>query len=296
MWQSSQLRPRQKEEDVMPRTWLITGSSSGLGRHLVETVLAHGDRVVATSRRPEMLDELARTYGHRLMAVALDVTDLAAAQAVVGAAVERFGSLDVVVNNAGYATSASIEEFPDEEFRAQLETNLFGVVNVTKAALPVMRRQRSGHIIQISSIGGRVGGTPGLSAYQTAKFGVEGFSEVLANEVAPLGIKVTIVEPGGLRTSWAGGAAAAQAAVGEDYEQTVGRWLRMFADYSGREPGDPARAAKAIVDIADAAEPPRRLLLGSDALKIARESAAERTAEAETWAGVSRSIDFPTAP
>jgi NAD(P)-dependent dehydrogenase (short-subunit alcohol dehydrogenase family) len=168
------------------------------------------------------------------------------------------------------------------------------VVNVTKAALPVMRGQRSGHVVQISSIGGRVGGTPGLSAYQTAKFGVEGFSEALANEVAPLGIKVTIVEPGGIRTGWAAGAALSSGQINADYEQTVGQWLKTFADYSGHEPGDPARMARAIVEVVDAPEPPRRLLLGSDALGIAVTAEQGRIAEANAWAHVSRSTDYPT--
>lgn len=276
------------------RTWLITGASAGLGRELVVAALNRGDRVVAASRRPEHLDDLTREHGDRLLAMTLDVNDPDDARSVVAAATQRFGTLDVVVNNAGYATSAGIEDIPDAEFRAQLETNLFGVVNVTKAALPVMRRQRSGHIIQISSIGGRVGGTPGLSAYQTAKFAVEGFSEVLANEVAPLGIKVIIVEPGGLRTNWAAGAASAPVPVSEDYEQTVGQWTRRFASYTGNEPGDPVRAAKVLAEIVDAEEPPLRLLLGSDALGLALQSGAERNTEAEKWAAVSRSIDFPS--
>ncbi|MGW1212871.1 oxidoreductase [Streptomyces sp. NPDC002499] len=276
------------------RTWLITGASAGLGRELVLAALNRGDRVVATSRRPERLDDLAREHGDRLLAVALDVNDPDDARAVVTAATERFGTVDVVVNNAGYATSAAIEDIPDGEFRAQLDVNLFGVVNVTKAVLPVLRRQRSGHIVQISSIGGRVGGTPGLGAYQTAKFAVEGFSEVLANEVAPLGIKVIIVEPGGLRTNWVAGAATSPVPIGEDYDRTVGEWARMFAQYNGNEPGDPARAAQVIAETVDTEEPPRRLLLGSDALRIALESGAERSAEAEKWADVSRSTDFPT--
>ncbi|MGW3668252.1 SDR family NAD(P)-dependent oxidoreductase [Streptomyces sp. NPDC005141] len=150
----------------------------------------------------------------------------------------------MVVNNAGYAAGGSVEDFPEDEFRAQIEANLFGVVNVTRATLPVLRRRRSGHIVQISSIGGRVGGTPGLSAYQSAKFAVEGFSEALASEVAPLGIEVTIVEPGGIRTGWAAGAATPVGRIGADYEQTVGQWLERFEAYSGNEPGDPARMAR----------------------------------------------------
>jgi NAD(P)-dependent dehydrogenase (short-subunit alcohol dehydrogenase family) len=229
------------------------------------------------------------------MAVALDVTSPSQAHEVVASAVGRFGSLDVVVNNAGYATTSSVEDFPEDEFRAQIEANLFGVINVTRAALPVLRGRRSGHFVQISSIGGRVGGTPGLSAYQTAKFAVEGFSEVLANEVAPLGIKVTIAEPGGIRTGWAAGAARASGRISADYEQTVGKWLEMFAGYSGNEPGDPARMAWAIIGAVGAQQPPRRLLLGSDALEGAVAAEEARIAEARKWAEVSRSTDFPTA-
>ena len=278
----------------MARTWLITGGSQGLGKALAVAALATGDRVVVTSRRPEDLAELRDAHPDTFETVALDITSPAQARDVVAAAVERFGSLDVVVNNAGYATSSSVEDFPDEEFRAQVEVNLFGVVNVTKAALPVLRRQRSGHIVQISSIGGRVGGTPGLSAYQTAKFGVEGFSEALANEVGPLGIKVIIAEPGGIRTGWAAGAALASGAIHADYEQTVGQWLKRFAEYSGNEPGDPARMARAIIEAVDAPEPPRRLLLGSDALRIAVSNEQGRIAEANAWARLSTSSDYPS--
>ncbi|PZG23131.1 oxidoreductase [Nonomuraea aridisoli] len=276
----------------MARTWLITGGSQGLGKALALAALEAGDQVAVTSRRPESPADLAEAHPGRFLAMPLDVTSPVAAREVVAAVTERFGSLDVVVNNAGYATTGSIEDFPEDEFRAQIETNLFGVINVTRAALPVMRRQRSGHFVQISSIGGRVGGTPGLSAYQTAKFGVEGFSAVLANEVAPLGIKVTIVEPGGIRTGWAAGAAIAAGGIGADYQQTVGRWLEEFADYSGNEPGDPARMAKAIVDVVGVPEPPLRLLLGTDALEIALSAEEARLEEARKWAEVSRSTDL----
>jgi len=184
----------------MTGNWLITGSSRGFGWEVATAALEDGHNVVATARRPEQLESLVHTFGTRVRAVALDVTDPAAARAAVQVAVEEFGSLDVVVNNAGYASSAALEEMTDDDFRAQIETNLFGVVNVTKAALPILHEQRSGHIIQFSSIGGRVGGTPGMGGYQTAKFAVEGFSEVLNAEVKPLGINVTIVEPGGFRT------------------------------------------------------------------------------------------------
>jgi NAD(P)-dependent dehydrogenase (short-subunit alcohol dehydrogenase family) len=200
----------------------------------------------------------------------------------------------VVVNNAGYATSASIEDLPEEEFRAQLDTNLFGVVNVTRAVLPVLRAQRSGHVIQISSIGGRVGGTPGMGGYQSAKYAVEGFSEVLSNEVRPLGIKVTIVEPGAFRTDW-GGSSMRILPVSADYESTVGEMNRYRRAVDGQQPGDPARAAAIITEIARLDQPPLRLLLGSDALRIAGESAHAREAEAAEWAPVSRSTDFGAA-
>lgn len=278
----------------MAKTWLITGTSSGFGKELTLAVLESGDHVVATARSPEQLDDISAKYGERVRAVALDVTDPAAARSAVQAAIEAFETVDVVVNNAGYAVSGSLEETPDESFRAQIETNLFGVVNVTKAALPVLRRQHHGHVIQFSSIGGRVGGTPGLGAYQTAKFAVEGYSLVLANEVKPFGVKVTIVEPGGFRTNWASGAASSASNIGEDYQQSVGAMLRYFEQYNGNEPGDPALAAKALIDIANTDDPPLRLLLGSDALTLARQDEQSRRDETDKWEHVSLSTDYPT--
>jgi NAD(P)-dependent dehydrogenase (short-subunit alcohol dehydrogenase family) len=275
----------------MARTWLITGSSRGLGRALARAVLERGDRLVATARRPEQLADLVEEYGDRIRAVALDVTGAAAARDVVRLAVEEFGSLDVLVNNAGYADSTPIEETSDEDFRAQFETNLFGLVNVTKAALPVLRAQRSGHILQISSVGGRVGGTPGLGAYQSAKFAVEGFSEVLNSEVGPLGIKVVIVEPGGFRTDW-GGSSMRLPDVGADYEETVGKVNAYRRSVDGAQPGDPVRAAQVIAGLVDVEEPPLRLLLGSDAVRLAEQASRSRAAEAEAWADVSRSTDY----
>ncbi|MGW5193651.1 oxidoreductase [Kribbella sp. NPDC004138] len=275
----------------MSKIWLVTGSSRGLGRALTEAVLAAGDRVVGTARKPEQLDDLAARYGDQLRAVALDVTDAGAARAAVRTAVEVFGGLDVVANNAGYANSASIEEMADDDFRAQVETNLFGVVNVTKAALPVFREQRSGHFLQFSSIGGRAGGTPGMGAYQTAKFAVEGFSEVLHNEVRPFGVKVTIVEPGGFRTDW-GGSSMELADVHPDYETTVGEMHRRRIEMDGKQPGDPAKAAQAILQVVGLDNPPLRLLLGTDALTLADSTSRSRADEAATWAHLSTSTDF----
>jgi NAD(P)-dependent dehydrogenase (short-subunit alcohol dehydrogenase family) len=276
----------------MAKTWLVTGSSRGFGSELAEAALDAGENVIATARRPADLDGLVARYGDRVRAVALDVTDATAARAAVATAVREFGRLDVVVNNAGYANSAPIEEMAEDDFRAQIEANLFGVVNVTRAALPVLRGQRSGHIVQFSSIGGRVGGTPGMGAYQTAKFGVEGFSEVLNAEVGPLGIKVVIVEPGPFRTDWST-TSMIRADVGPDYERTVGEVNRMREATAATWPGDPARAAKIILDVVAMDDPPRRLLLGASAVELALRSAEERSAEAQRWAELSRSADFP---
>ncbi len=276
----------------MAKVWFVTGSSRGFGRAIAEAALRRGDLVVATARKPDELDELAQNYGEHVVTIALDVTDAAAAKSAVEAAVKAFGSLDVVVNNAGYANSAPIEEMSEGSFRDQIETNLFGVVNVTKAALPVLHQQRSGHFLQFSSIGGRVGGTPGMGAYQTAKFAVEGFSEVLHAEVRPLGIKVTIVEPGGFRTDW-GGSSMGVTAVGADYEDTVGKMNRFRESTVATWRGDPRRAANILLDVVDLDDPPLRLLLGDGAVQSAQASSQERAAEAEQWADVSRSADFP---
>jgi NAD(P)-dependent dehydrogenase (short-subunit alcohol dehydrogenase family) len=275
----------------MSSTWLITGSSRGLGRALAEAVLAAGHRVVATARRPEDLAVLVELYGERVRAVALDVTDPQSAQAAIRHAVDAFGHLDVVVNNAGYANIASIEDVDEADFRAQFETNFFGVFNVTRAAIPVMRERGSGHIIQISSIGGR-SGTPGLGAYQSAKWAVEGFSEVLKKEVEPLGIKVTIVEPGGFRTDWAGSSMTVDAPR-DVYQQTIGPLIEYR---SSHQPiGDPVKAAQAILRIAGIEAPPLRLLLGGDAVAVAGQLAADRAAVDAEWRELSLSTDADDA-
>ncbi|MCX4974867.1 oxidoreductase [Streptomyces sp. NBC_00620] len=274
----------------MSKTWLITGSSRGLGRALAEAVLAAGHQLVATARRPEQLDDLVRRFGDRVRAVALDVTDPAAARAAVQQAVDSFGRLDVLVNNAGYADVASIEDVTEDAFRAQIDTNLHGVVNVTKAALPVLREQGSGHIVQVSSVGGRVG-TPGLSAYQAAKWAVGGFSEVLAQEVAPFGIKVTVIEPGGLRTDWAGSSMSTPP-VSDPYKPVIEPVVGFLGQADGTQPGDPALAALAILHVTEAADPPVRLLLGSDAVAVAGAMAQNLAASDAKWRKVSESIDF----
>ncbi|GHO95618.1 short-chain dehydrogenase/reductase [Reticulibacter mediterranei] len=271
------------------KVWLITGSSRGFGRSLAEAVLAHGDQLVATARNPQQLYDLVERYGENVRTVELDVTKPEQARAAVAVAVDTFGRLDVVVNNAGYANVAAIEDATEEDMRAQIETDLWGVIHVTRAALPVLRKQRSGHFVQFSSVGGRVG-TPGLAAYQTAKFGVEGFSEVLAREVEPLGIKVTIIEPGGFATDWAGSSMHTMEP-SEDYQDTVGRLHNRFRQQGGVSAGDPAKAAQAIITIVNEEQPPLRLLLGSDALLVVRHADQVKLAEIDRWEHLSRSTN-----
>ncbi|OLF55563.1 oxidoreductase [Pseudomonas chlororaphis] len=275
----------------MSKVWLITGSASGLGRNIAEAVLAAGDRLVATARQPRQLDDLVRRYGDRVRAVALDVTDSAAAKAAVQVAIGVFGRLDVLVNNAGYGQLSAFEQTSEEAFRAEVETNLFGVVNLSRAALPFMRAQRSGHILQISSVGGRVG-IPGLSAYQSAKWAVGGFTEVLAQEVASLGIKVCALEPGGMRTNW--GVRARQKAVPvlEEYQASVGSVNQMLSQYVGHEAGDPDKVAQIVLKLAYHPKPPVHLLIGSDALQYAGAAESDRAAAAERWREVSAASDF----
>jgi NAD(P)-dependent dehydrogenase (short-subunit alcohol dehydrogenase family) len=278
------------KENPMSNVWLITGSSRGLGRALAEAVLEKGHKLVATARKPAQLDDLVKRYGPQIRAVALDVTDARAVVDATKAAVDAFGRLDVVVNNAGYGDVGSIEDTPEADFRAQIETNLFGVINVTKAAIPIMREQRSGHILQLSSIGGRVGAL-GRAPYSAAKWGVEGFSEVLAKEVGPLGIKVTIIEPGGFRTDFAGSSTTIREGRPE-YDSTVGAVARFQRDYNGVQPGDPVRAAAVIVYVASLDQPPLRLLLGSDAARVAEQADIARIEADKKWRDLSVCTDF----
>ncbi len=274
----------------MPRVWLITGASRGLGWALADAVVAAGHMLIATARNPSHLADLEQRAPDRVRAVSLNVTDAAAAERAIQTAVDAFGRLDVLVNNAGYGNISSIEETSLADFSEQIETNLFGVINVTKAAIPLMREQRSGHIIQISSVGGRL--TPsGRGAYAAAKAGVGAFSEVLAKEVGPLGIKVTIVEPGGFRTDFAGTSTTIHDSRSE-YDSTVGAMARYQRDYNGKQPGDPAKAAAVILYIASLAEPPLRLLLGSDAANAAEKKDMARIEADRRWRDLSVSTDF----
>ena len=275
----------------MSKIWLITGSANGLGRTLAEAVLESGDRLVATARNPERLNDLKEKYGEQVVLFALDVTDSAASKAAIAFAVETFGGLDVLVNNAGYGHMSPFEQVSEEDFKAQIETNFYGVVNLTRAALPVMRGQRSGYIINVSSVGGRVS-TPGISAYQAAKWAVGGFTEVLAKEVASFGVKVIALEPGGMRTNWAQTAIGTKVELLPDYEPSVGAVNAMLGHIAGKEFGDPVKVSKVILDLTTRSELPNHLLLGSDALFVFGLAEAARNKAAADWEPVSRSTDF----
>ncbi|MBB5790053.1 SDR family NAD(P)-dependent oxidoreductase [Jiangella mangrovi] len=244
-------------------TFLVTGASRGLGRAVVVAALAAGHQVVAGVRDPHALDDLLGSADGRLVVVPLDVTDPAAAERAVHTVVDEFGRLDVLVNNAGYANLGSIEDTDPADFRAQVETNLFGVVNVTRAALPVLREQRGGHIVQVSSVGGRMA-SAGLAAYQTAKWAVGGFSSVLAAEVEPLGIRVSVLEPGGMRTDWAGSSMRVDP-VRPEYAETVGANAARMGEAALTQASDPAKVAELVLRVVAMDEPPLRLLVGPDA-------------------------------
>ena len=278
----------------MTKVWLLTGASRGLGRAIAETVLAAGERLVAGARDTGTLDDLVARYPQTLRTVALDVNDPAAAEAAVLAAVDTWGRLDVLVNNAGYGHLAPFERMSAKDFRGQIETNFFGVVNLTRAAVPVMRRQRSGHIFQVSSLGGRIG-NPGLSAYQAAKWAVGGFTEVLVQELAPFGVHVTALEPGAMRTDWGTTAQGAAPDLGEDYQASMGPFLKLLDGIIGQETGDPSKIAKVILALARHPSPPAHLLLGSDALHYCGLADASRAAAGERWKSVSAAADFGTA-
>jgi NAD(P)-dependent dehydrogenase (short-subunit alcohol dehydrogenase family) len=278
------------QKGFMSKVWLITGSSRGLGRAFVEAVLEAGDRVVATARNLAQLADLEKKYGERVRAVSLDVTSEAQAKAAVDAAIESFGGLDVLVNNAGYGNVAPVEDTTLAEFRAQIETNLFGVIIMTKAVIPYFRERGAGHIIQVTSIAGRLGPV-GRAPYAAAKFGVEGFSESLSREVGPLGVKVTIVEPGGFRTDFAGSSTELREGRPE-YDSTVGATVRFQRNYNGKQPGDPAKAAAALLKLVSMPEPPLRLLLGSDCYGAAEKSALATMESDRKWKDLSVSTDF----
>ena len=268
----------------MARTWFITGTSRGFGREWAEAALDRGDRVAATARDLSSLDELAGKYGDRVLPIALDVTDREAVRAALAQAYEKFGRLDVIVNNAGYGQFGMIEEISEAEARAQFETNVFGALWVTQAALPYLRESGGGNVIQVSSIGG-VSAFPNIGIYNASKWALEGFSQALAQEVALFGVKVTLVEPGGYSTDW-GGSSAKHATPLPAYEKV----RELAAEARSKrvaDPGDPAATRAAILKIVDAENPPLRIFFGAAPLGIATADYESRLAEWREWQPVS---------
>ena len=265
------------------KTWFITGASRGFGREWAIAALERGDQVAATARDPRTLDDLAARYGDRMLPLQLDVTDRAGDFAAVGQAHERFGRLDVVINNAGYGHFGMIEELSESDARNQLDTNLFGALWVTQAALPYLREQRSGHLIQVSSIGG-ISAFPMVGIYHASKWALEGFSQALAQEVADFGISVTLIEPGGFATDWAG----ASAAHSEQLPAYDGMRAKAQQQRSQRTtaPGDPTASAAALLRIVDAEEPPLRVFFGSAPLAIAERDYQSRLQTWHSWQDV----------
>ncbi len=273
-----------------PRVWFITGASSGFGRALAEAVLDRGDRLVATARDPGTIGDLEHRAPERARAIELDVTNGEGAQEAVRDAVTAFGQIDVVVNNAGHGLLGAIEELSEEQLRGQFETNVFGVLNVTRAALPQLRRQRSGHFVQMSSVGG-VRANPGHGIYAATKFALEGMSEALAKEVAHLGIRVTIVEPGPFSTDFAGRSMTTAQPI-DDYAEVMEPMRERFGGMDGTQAGDPALAAEAIIAAVDHDDPPLHLALGQQALTTIRTQLEERLRELDTWEPLGAGTDF----
>jgi NADP-dependent 3-hydroxy acid dehydrogenase YdfG len=274
------------------RVWFITGCSSGFGRLLAEEVLKAGDKVVATARNIGKIADLEKKYPETARALSLDVTHHAQIKTAVQQALDHFGHIDVLVNNAGYGLMAAIEEAKDEDIRREIDTNVYGVVHVTRALLPHLRARKSGHVINLSSIAGLIA-TPGLGYYNLTKFAVEGFSEALALEVAPLGIKVTLIEPGPFRTEFLAGSLIESGERIADYAETAGKTLANMRKGNGSQKGDPAKAVQAIIEVVNLPEPPLRLLLGAIAFKRMHDKVALLERDAKAWESVTLGANFP---
>src|SRR3982075_3432741 len=275
----------------MAKVWLITGSGNGLGRDIAEAVLTAGDYVVAGARRTEEVTPLVEQYGERVKPVTLEGREESAAKAAVQLAVDTFGRLDVLVNNAGYGQFAPLEQMSAKHFQASVDTCFYGVVYTTRAALPVMRKQKSGHIFQVSSVGGRMA-VAGNTPYHAAKWAVGGFSDSLAMEVAPFGVKICTLEPGGIRTNWARRARQNPPELLPEYEASVGSILKMLRSLEGRAEGDPRKIADVILQLANSDDVPVRLILGVDAEKRVQQAEAARSNEAEKWRHLTVSTVF----
>jgi NAD(P)-dependent dehydrogenase (short-subunit alcohol dehydrogenase family) len=272
--------------------WFITGCSTGFGYELAKAVLDHGHRAVVTARKPEAVRELVGGKADTALAVALDVTSPGQIAAAVGQAEARFGRIDVLVNNAGYGYLTTVEEAEDAEIRAMFEANFFGLAALTRAVLPGMRRRRHGHVINIASVGGLVG-NPGSAYYAATKFAVEGFSEGLSREVGPLGVRVTLIEPGPFRTDWAGRSMTITETALEDYAATVAARIKAVRGNSGKQPGDPARAAAAIIKVVESEKPPLHLILGRPGLELVERKLKALAQDMADWREVTLGADYP---
>jgi NAD(P)-dependent dehydrogenase (short-subunit alcohol dehydrogenase family) len=273
-------------------TWFISGCSTGFGRELARLVLGRGWNAVVTARDASRVASLAKGAGDRALPLALDVTQPAQVETAVRGACDRFGGIDVLVNNAGYGYQSSVEEGVDSEIRAQFEANVFGLFALTRAVLPGMRQRRRGHVINISSVAGFIG-FPGSGYYAATKHAVEGWSDSLAAEVEPLGVKVSCIEPGPFRTDWAGRSLRQTATKIPDYEETVAARMRNTSGNSGSQPGDPVRAAEAIIGITEVANPPRHLVLGAFGVDAVKNRLGQALEEIERWREVGLATDFP---
>lgn len=276
----------------MSKVWLITGCSTGFGRALALEALQQGNKVGVSARKTEDIQDIIEKFPDTALAIKLDVTDDNEIASATKKMTEHFGTIDVLVNNAGIGYFGAIEESEDEEVRRMFDINVFGLASMTKEVLPIMRKQKSGHIVNIASIGGLVG-FPGVGFYNATKFAVDGLSESLSKEVAPLGIKVTIVAPSGFRTDWAGRSANNSNVVIEDYNVTAGANKATIRGMSGNQPGDPLKAAEAIVAAVNDANPPLRLLLGAGALKGARNKIVQLQKDFDTWEQTTLGADSP---
>ena len=276
----------------LSRVWFITGCSTGFGRLLAEEVLKSGGKVVATARKPEQIADFERKYPETAKAFAIDVSDIAQVNRAAAASIEHFGHVDVVVNNAGYGVAGAIEEVSEAEFRPMFETNVFGLLSVTRAFLPHLRERRSGHILNLSSIGGLVS-TAGMGYYNSTKFAVEGLSEALAAELAPLGIHVTIIEPGPFRTDFLGRSGQLAAATIADYDGTAANMRKYFMEQDGKQKGDPVRAVKAMIQVVESPNTPLRLLLGAAALQRLRGKFDTWQREIAAWESITTGADYP---
>ena len=276
----------------MKKVWFITGCSTGFGRSLAVEVLKQGYRAVVSSRKLADVEDITAAYADTALALALDVTKPAEIDAAVKAAMDKFGVIDVLVNNAGIGYFGAVEESEEEEVRRMFEINVFGLANMTQAVLPIMRVQRSGHILNIASIGG-LRSFPSVGFYNATKYAVDGLSEALSKETEGLGIKVTIIAPSGFRTDWAGRSANNSKIVIEDYAETAGKNKESIRNYSGNQPGDPHRAALAMIKVVESENPPLRLLLGAAALRGARLKLEELKKDFDTWEETTVGADFP---